>query len=97
MSILFGALVDDPGIQQGQGVLPQFVYVAFAMGGLLPAGIFIRTRSRIWPVAPGVTMVSYPVGVLVALVAVTFIPMFLFPVWMIIVVITHTRLRRMAT
>ena len=28
MSVWFGALVNDPGIEQGQGVLPQFAYVA---------------------------------------------------------------------
>ena len=89
MSVWFGALVDDPGIQQGQGVLPQFAYVAFAMGALLPAGIFIISAAR----SPGLlplwlAMASYPVGALVAIAAVTFNSMFLFPVWMIVVVIT---------
>ncbi|MCH7585469.1 MAG: hypothetical protein IH941_10015 [Acidobacteria bacterium] len=89
MSVWFGALVDDPGIQQGQGVLPQFAYVALFMGGLLPAGIFIIGAAR----SPGLlprwlAFASYPVGALVAIAAITFIPMVLFPVWIIVVVIT---------
>jgi hypothetical protein len=46
MSAWFGALFGDPGIQEGQGVLPQFAWVAFAMGALLPAGIFIISAAR---------------------------------------------------
>ena len=88
MSVWFGALVNDPGIEQGQGVLPQFAYVAFAMGALLPTGIFIVTAAR----SPGLlprwlAIASYPVGVLVAVAAVTWNSMVLFPLWMIAVVI----------
>ena len=46
LSAWFGSLVDDPGIQQGQGVLPQFAFVALTMGALLPAGLFIITAVR---------------------------------------------------
>ena len=89
MSVWFGALFDDPGIQQGQGVLPQFAYVALFMGALLPAGIFIINAAR----SPGLlprwlAIASYPVGALVAIAAITWVSMVLFPVWIIVVVIT---------
>jgi hypothetical protein len=46
MSLWFGSLVDDPGLQEGQAVLPQFGYVALALGGMLPAAAFIALVGR---------------------------------------------------
>jgi len=84
LSIWFGALVDDPGIEIGQGVLPQFAYVALTMGALLPAGVFIIAAARSGDVMPRwLGYVSYPVGVLVAIAALAFMPLFLFPIWML--------------
>jgi hypothetical protein len=46
LSLWFGSLVDDPGLQEGQAVLPQFGHVALAMGGILPAAVFIILAAR---------------------------------------------------
>ena len=84
LSTWFGALVDDPGIDVGQGVLPQFAYVALTMGALLPAGLFIITAARSGDLIPRwFGYLSYPVGALVAIAAPTFMPIFLFPIWML--------------
>ncbi|MEE9297834.1 MAG: hypothetical protein V3V29_02205 [Acidimicrobiia bacterium] len=92
MSVWLGALFDDPGIQQGQGVLPQFAYVALAMGAMLPAGILIITAARPPSLLPRwLEYASYPVGGLVAIAAVTFLPLLIFPIWMIAVVIALWR------
>lgn len=94
MSIWFGALVDDPGIELGQGILPQFAYVALTMGALLPAGVFIVTAARSGEVMPRwFSYVSYPVGVLTAIAAFTFMPLFLFPIWMLVYFIIELRAR----
>ena len=90
LSAWFGALVDDPGIQQGQGVLPQFAFVALALGALLPAGMFIIAAARSGELMPRwLGFVSYPVGALVAIAALTFMPLFLFPVWMLTYVVVE--------
>ena len=46
LSISFGALVDDPGFESGQSVLPQFGWVAFGVGSMLPAGTLHRDRGK---------------------------------------------------
>lgn len=89
MSIWFGALVDDPGIEVGVGVLPQFAYVALTLGALLPAGVFIITAARSDELMPRwLVFVSYPVGVLIAFSALAFMPLFLFPIWMLAFVVS---------
>lgn len=94
LSIWFGSLVDDPGIQQGQGVLPQFAYVALTMGGLLPAGLFIIAAARSGGLMPRwLGYVSYPVGASVATAALTFMPLFLLPVWVLVYVVAEWRTR----
>ena len=92
MSIWFGSLVDDPGLQQGQAVLPQFGYVALAMGAMLPASVFIVVVAR----APGLvprwlSIASYPVAALVAFTALAFMPLVLFVAWVVAVVATGWR------
>ena len=74
----FGALVDDPGLQEGQAVLPQFGYVDLAMGAMLPAAAFIVLVARTPGIMPSwLSVVSYSVSALVAFTALLFIPLFL--------------------
>ena len=92
LSVWFGALVDDPGIEVGLGILPQFAYVALTMGALLPAGVFIITAARSGDLMPRwFTHASYPVGVLVGIAALTFMPLFLFPAWMLVYLVVESR------
>jgi hypothetical protein len=94
LSIWFGALVDDPGIEIGVGVLPQFAYVALTMGALLPAGVFIITAARSGDLMPPwLAYASYPVGALVAIAALAFMPLFLFPIWMLAFLAVDRRTR----
>lgn len=92
MSRWFGSLVDDPGLQEGQAVLPQFAFVALAMGAMLPAAAFIVLVARTPGLVPRwLSVVSYPVAALVALAAVLFMPLFLFFAWVVAVAATHWR------
>lgn len=94
MSVWFGAFVDDPGIQQGQGVLPQFAYVALAMGSMLPAGVFMIVAARTPALLPRwLSYGTYPVAVLVSASALLFMPLFLFPLWMTAVTVVLWRPR----
>ena len=82
LSLWFGSLVDDPGLQDGQAVLPQFGYAALGMGAMLPAAVFIVLVARTPGLVPRwLSFVSYPVAALVAFTAVLFMPLFLFIAW----------------
>jgi hypothetical protein len=91
-SLWFGSLVDDPGLQQGQAVLPQFGYVTVAMGSMLPAAAFIVLVARTPGLVPKwLSAASYPVSVVVALTAVLFMPLFVFVAWTLAVAAAHWR------
>ena len=86
----FGPLVDDPGLQEGKAVLPQFGYVALGMGAMLPAAIFIILVARTPGLVPRwLSVVSYPLATLVAFTAVLFMPLFLFIAWVAAVTVTQ--------
>jgi hypothetical protein len=90
MSLWFGSLVDDPGVQEGQAVLPQFGYVALGMGAMLPAAAFIVVVARTPGLVPRwLSVVSYPVSALVAVTALLFMPLFVFVAWVVAVVATQ--------
>ena len=92
LSLWFGSLVDDPGLQEGQAVLPQFGYVALAMGAMLPAAAFIVLVARTPGLVPRwLSIASYPVAALVAFTALLFMPLFVFVAWVVAVVVTQWR------
>ena len=89
LSLWFGSLVDDPGLEDGQAVLPQFGYVALTMGAMLPAAAFIVVVARTPGLVPRwLSAVSYPVAVVVALTTVLFMPLFVFVAWVVAVAAT---------
>lgn len=92
MSLWFGSLVDDPGLQEGQAVLPQFGYVALALGGMLPAAAFIAFVATTPGLVPRwLSVVSYPIAALVAFTALLFMPVLLFILWVVAVAATQRR------
>ena len=92
LSLWFGSLVDDPGLQEGQAVLPQFGYVALAMGAMLPAAAFIVLVARTPGLVPRwLSIASYPVAALVAFTALLFMPLYVFVAWVVAVVATQWR------
>ena len=92
LSLWFGSLVDDPGLQEGQAVLPQFGYVALAMGAMLPAAAFIVLVARTPGLVPRwLSIASYPVAAFVAFTALLFMPLFVFVAWVVAVVVTQWR------
>lgn len=95
ISISFGALVDDPGFESGQSVLAQFGWVAFGMGAMLPAGIFIAIAAWTPGVLPRWLVIpSYPIAILVSLTALLFLTSALFVIWVIAVTASHGRRAR---
>lgn len=94
LSISFGALVDDPGFESGHSVLPQFGWVAFGLGAMLPAGIFIAIAARTPCLLPRwLGLASYPIAALVCLTAFLFMPLVLFVIWVIAVTASQRRAR----
>lgn len=92
MSLWFGSLVDDPGLQEGQAVLPQLGYVVLAMGAMLPAAAFMVIVARADGLVPRwLSFATYPASALVALTALLFMPLFLFAAWVVAVVATSSR------
>lgn len=92
LSMSFGALFGDPGLETGQAVLPQFGYVALGLGAMVPAGIFIAIAAKTPGLLPKwLTSVSYPMAILVALTAFLFMPLALFIVWVIAVTASDRR------
>lgn len=84
MSLWFGSLVDDPGLQEGQAGLTRFGYVALALGGMLLAAAFIAFVARTPGLAPRwLSVVSYPIAALVAFTALLFMPVLLFILWVV--------------
>ena len=95
LSLLFGSFFGDPGLESGQAVLPQFGYVAVSLGGMLPAGIFIAIAAMTPDLLPRwLSIVSYPVAVLVSLTALLFMPFALFVLWVAVATVTVSRRRR---
>ena len=95
LSLLFGSFFSDPGLEAGQAVLPQFGYVAFSLGGMLPAGIFIAIAARSPDLLPRwLSITSYPVAVLVSITALLFMPFVLFVLWVVAATVTVSRRRR---
>jgi hypothetical protein len=93
LSMAFGAFIGDPGFESGHAVLPQFGWVAFGLGAMLPAGVFIAIAARTPELLPRwLVLVSYPIAVLVGLTAFLFMTVLLFIVW----VITVTAIQRQA-
>ena len=94
LSLLFGSFFSDPGLESGQAVLPQFGYVAFSLGGMLPAGIFIAIAASTPDLLPRwLSIASYPVAVLVSLTALLFMPFALFILWVAVATATVSRRR----
>ena len=91
LSRAFGALVDDPGLREGQAVLPQFGWVALAMGAMLPAAVFIVLVARTPGLVPGwLSVASYPAAALVAVTALLFfLSLVVFLAWVVAVAATH--------
>lgn len=95
LSITFGALVDDPGFESGQSVLAQFGWVAFGLGAMLPAAMFIAIAARTPGLLPRwLAIASYPAAVLVGLTALLFMTSALFVIWVIAVVASQWRRAR---
>jgi len=95
LSIQFGSLTGDPGLEAGQAVLPQFGYVAFGLGAMIPAGIFIAIAARTPGLLPRwLAVSSYPVAVLVALTAFLFMPFVLFVLWVVAASVAISRRQR---
>jgi hypothetical protein len=89
MSLWFGSIFGDPGLEVGTAVLPQMGYVALMVGGLLPAGIFIALVGHQRLLLPRwLSIASYPAAVLVAVAAVLFMPLFIFVAWVIAVAVS---------
>jgi len=95
LSLLFGSFFSDPGLEAGQAVLPQFGYVAFSLGGMLPAGTFMAIAAMTPDLLPRwLSITSYPVAVLVASTAFLFMPFALFVLWVAAATVTVSRRRR---
>ena len=95
LSIQFGSLTGDPGLESGQAVLPQLGYVAFGLGAMIPAGIFIAIAARTPGLLPRwLAVSSYPVAVLVALTAFLFMPFVLFVLWVVAASVAISRRQR---
>jgi hypothetical protein len=92
MSLWFGSLVDDPGLQQGQAVLPQLGYVLLGLGAMVPAAAFMMLVASSSGLLPRwLTLVSYPAAALVSVTALLFMPLFVFTAWVIASAATHAR------
>ena len=90
LSLWFGSLVGDPGLQEGQAVLPQFGFVALALGAMLPAAAFVVVVARAHGLVPTwLRVASYPIAVLIAFTAVLFLPLLAFLAWVVAVTATH--------
>jgi len=86
VSMAFGELIGDPGFESGHAVLPQFGWVAFALGAMLPAALFIAIAARTPGLLPRwLVLASYPIAVLVGLTAFLFMTVLLFVMWVIAV------------
>lgn len=89
LSMSFGALYGDPGFESGHAVLPQFGWVAFALGAMLPAAVFIVIAARTPGLLPRwLAVASYPIAILVGLTALLFMTFVLFVIWVIAVTAT---------
>jgi hypothetical protein len=81
LSISFGDLTDDPGLGAGQAVLPQFGYVALAIGAMLPTAAFVIVVASTPSLLPRwLSLAGYPVAALLLL-AVMVMPMVLLSIW----------------
>ena len=91
LSLTFGAFVGDPGLESGHAVLPQFGWMAFGLGAMLPAGVFIAIAARTADLLPRwLVSASYPIAVLVGSTVFLFMTVLLFVMW-ILAVITMLR------
>lgn len=87
LSVGFGQIFGDPGIQDGEELLPQMGYVILAVPAALSAGLAIwllarlGSRSAMWP--RWVTTAGYVVAAL-QLLSFYFLPMFLLPLWVLV-------------
>jgi hypothetical protein len=86
LSVGFGQIFGDPGIQDGQELLPQLGYVILAVPAALSAAFAIWLLARLgsrtarWP--RGVTTAGYVVALLQLLSFYT-LPMLLLPLWVV--------------
>ena len=95
LSIQFGSITGDPGLESGQAVLPQLGYVALGLGAMVPAAIFIAVAARTPGLLPRwLAVSSYPVAVLVALTAFLFMPIVLFVPWVAVSTVVISRRQR---
>lgn len=90
LSIWFGDLVDDPGLQEGQAVLPQLGYVAVTVGAMLPAAAMVALVARAGGLPRWLRGISYVIAVLL-LAGVFATPVALLPVWVALVSISSAR------
>ena len=92
LSLWFGSLVDDPGLEEGQAVLPQFGWVALGVGSMLPAAVFVVLVATTPGLVPRwLSVLSYPIAVLVAATALLFMPLIVFLGWVAAVTAIHWR------
>ena len=95
LSISIGELYDDAAFSEGQAVLPQFGYVALAVGAMYPAAVMIVAIARLAILPRWLTRLSYFVAVLLVATSLAVSPMFiLLPGW---VALTAFALRRTET
>lgn len=92
LSLAFGSFVDDPGLEVGQAVLPQFGFVALGLGAMLPVGVFMVISARVPGLLPQwLSLSTYPLAILVALTAFLFMPLALFVMWVLAVTASQWR------
>jgi hypothetical protein len=87
MSIGFGTITGDPGIRQGQDLLPQFGYVLITVPGALAGGVTVwllaRSAGRVGVLSRPL-VIAGQVTALVQLFAFYLLPMALLPLWVLL-------------
>ena len=92
LSISFGDLSDDPGVGEGQALLPQLGFTALFAGVLVPAAVFVVLAGREPHLLPRwLAVASYPTGALLLVAVLAFAPILLLPAWVAAASITLRR------
>lgn len=93
LSLSVGELFDeDPGaFGDGQAVLPQFGFVALAIGAMVPAAVAMAVSARLGLFPMWLARSSVAIAVLLALTSVSVISMVLLPIWVALGTVTITQ------
>jgi hypothetical protein len=92
LSVSLGDLYGDPGIGEGQAVLPQLAFTALFVGVLVPAAAFVVLAAREPGLLPRwLAIASYPTGALLLVAVLAFAPIMLLPAWVAAASITRSR------